>query len=72
VPRDDAAARELERRTLTRPYNAPPTWLRDLHAALDAAVLAAYGLPADATEHQILAHLMQLNLAQASAVGARA
>jgi len=62
VPRDEAAGRELARRTLTALYNAPPTWLRDLHTALDAAVLAAYGLPADADEQRILAHLLKLNL----------
>lgn len=35
--------------------------LRDLHDELDAAVLAAYGLNADATEQDMLAHLLELN-----------
>jgi hypothetical protein len=67
VPADEAAARSLATRTLTVLYNERPTWLRDLHAALDAAVLAAYGLPTDATAQQVLAHLLALNLARATA-----
>ena len=43
VARDDEAATELKRRTLTRLYNARPKWLVDAHAELDAAVAAAYG-----------------------------
>jgi len=62
LPVDAGAARALASRTLTALYNERPTWLRDLHAALDTAVLAAYGLPADATEQQVLAHLLALNL----------
>jgi len=34
---------ELGKRTLTNLYNARPTWLAHAHAALDTAVLAAYG-----------------------------
>jgi hypothetical protein len=59
---DATAGLALKKRTLTALYNTRPTWLRDLHAALDAAVLAAYGLPVDATEQQVLAHLLDLNL----------
>ena len=62
VPADEAARGELANRTLTALYNERPTWLRDLHSALDAAVLGAYGLPADATEQGVLAHLLALNL----------
>jgi hypothetical protein len=65
VPTDDTAARALSKRTLTTLYNERPTWLRDLHAALDAAVLSAYGLPANASEQQMLAHLLALNLQRA-------
>ena len=43
VPRDNAAAKELKARTLTKLYNARSQWLADAHAALDAAVAAAYG-----------------------------
>jgi hypothetical protein len=40
--------------------------LRELHDELDAAVLAAYGLPATATTDNILAHLVQLNTQRAA------
>jgi len=70
VPADDGAARSLGKRTLTALYNDVPTWLRDLHAALDAAVLAVYGLPADADDQRILAHVLALNLERASSGGA--
>lgn len=52
-------------RTLTGLYNAPPSWLTMAHTALDNAVLTAYGLPADATDPVILAHLLGLNLERA-------
>ncbi|GAB2522276.1 class I SAM-dependent DNA methyltransferase [Simplicispira piscis] len=39
--------------------------LRELHDELDAAVLAAYGLPAMASTDDILAHLVQLNTQRA-------
>ena len=45
VPRDEDAAKALRKRTLTNLYNARPQWLADAHAALDAAVAAAYGWP---------------------------
>ena len=45
--RDEDAAKALRKRTLTNLYNARPQWLADAHAALDAAVAAAYGWPAD-------------------------
>ncbi len=40
--------------------------LRELHDALDAAVLAAYGLPADADGDAMLARLVQLNAQRAA------
>ena len=40
--------------------------LRELHDELDAAVLAAYGLPATAGTDDILAHLVQLNTQRAA------
>lgn len=52
-------------RTLTGLYNARPTWLELAHGALDRAVLAAYGLPADSDRDTILAHLLALNLERA-------
>ncbi|MEZ5606597.1 MAG: type IIL restriction-modification enzyme MmeI [Burkholderiaceae bacterium] len=39
--------------------------LRELHDELDAAVLAAYGLPPDADTEAVLAHLVQLNAQRA-------
>ncbi len=39
-----------------------PSWLRDAHATLDHAVLAAYGWPPDITDAHLLAHLLDLNL----------
>ena len=61
VPRDEAAAKALKKRTLTNLYNARPQWLADAHAALDAAVADAYGWPADITDEDILAELLKLN-----------
>ncbi len=53
---------ELRKRTLTGLYNANPAWLQNAHAALDAAVAAAYGWDADIDEQEILARLLALNL----------
>ena len=61
VPRDEAAARALKARALTNLYNARPQWLADAHAALDAAVAAAYGWPADLGEEEALRALLALN-----------
>lgn len=43
VPKTDAAAVELKKRTLTNLYNAHPAWLDHAHRALDEAVAEAYG-----------------------------
>lgn len=43
LPKDEEAAKELKKRTLTNLYNARPQWLVNAHAALDAAVADAYG-----------------------------
>ena len=53
---------ELSKRTLTNLYNARPTWLEHAHAALDRAVLAAYGWPDHLTGEPLLAALLALNL----------
>ena len=63
VPRNEAAAKKLKKRTLTNLYNARPQWLSDAHAALDTAVAAAYGWPADISEDEALRELLALNLA---------
>ena len=64
VPRSEAAAKGLKKRTLTNLYNARPQWLADAHAALDAAVVSAYGWPADITDDDALRELLELNLAR--------
>jgi type II restriction/modification system DNA methylase subunit YeeA len=67
VPKDAATEKELKKRTLTNLYNARPAWLANAHATLDAAVLAAYGWPADISDADLLAKLLDLNLSRASA-----
>ena len=61
VPIDAAHAAKLAKRTLTHHYNERPAWLVHAHAALDAAVATAYGWPADLTEQEILARLLERN-----------
>ncbi len=63
-------ASELRRRTLTNLYNENPTWLRNAHAKLDAAVADAYGWPHDLSDEQILDRLLALNLERAAEEGA--
>ena len=58
----NATASELKRRTLTNLYNQRPTWLVNDHAALDAAVAAAYGWPDGLSDVDILGRLLALNL----------
>ncbi len=54
-PGADAAT--LRRRTLTNPYNEPPTWLAQAHERLDRAVHAAYGWPYPLGDEEILERL---------------
>ncbi len=61
VPRDKSAAKDLKERTLTELYNTRPQWLTAAHAALDAAVAAAYGWPADISDDGVLRKLLALN-----------
>jgi hypothetical protein len=53
---------DLEKRTLTNLYNERPTWLKHAHAALDAAVFAAYRWSTDLSDEEILERLLVLNL----------
>ena len=62
VPWDEEAAKESKKRTLTNLYNTRPQWLTDVHASLDAAVVAAYGWPADISADEALRELLGLNL----------
>ena len=66
VPRDDVASVKLKKRTLTNLYNSRPQWLVDAHAALDAAVAAAYGWSADISVDDALRELMALNMSRCS------
>ncbi|MCY4588333.1 MAG: class I SAM-dependent DNA methyltransferase, partial [Bryobacterales bacterium] len=61
VPRNEATAKALKKRTLTNLYNTRPQWLADAHAALDAAVASAYGWPGDITDDDVLRKLLDLN-----------
>jgi type II restriction/modification system DNA methylase subunit YeeA len=69
LPKDDAAAKVLNSRTLTNLYNQRPIWLANAHAELDAAVAAAYGWPEDMSDDEVLARLFELN--QERAAGAQ-
>ena len=61
VARDEAAEKALKKRTLTNLYNARPQWLDDAHAAVDAAVAAAYGWPTGISDEDVLRELLALN-----------
>lgn len=67
VPRDDACAAQLARRTLTNLYNQRPEWLNLAHRRLDEAVAAAYGWSADLSPDAVLEKLLALNLERAGA-----
>ena len=64
VARDEAAARDLRKRTLTNLYNQRPQWLANAHAALDSAVAAAYNWPAGISDEDALGELLEMNLAR--------
>ena len=66
LPKDEEAAKELKKRTLTNLYNVRPQWLANAHAALDEAAAEAYGWGDDwraglLNDDEILARLFQLN-----------
>ena len=64
VPRGEAAAKELKKRTLTNLYNVRPQWLADAHAALDAVVAQAYGWNTDVSDEEALQRLLIMNYEQ--------
>ena len=71
LPKDEDAAKELKKRTLTNLYNARPQWLANAHAALDEAVAEAYGWGDDwraglLTDDEVLVRLFRLNQQRAS------
>jgi type II restriction/modification system DNA methylase subunit YeeA len=65
LPKNDQAATELKKRTLTNLYNERPQWLAQAHRDLDAAVAAAYGWPTDIAEEAAIGELLNLNRARA-------
>ncbi|MCU0291079.1 MAG: hypothetical protein MUF10_03690, partial [Thermoanaerobaculaceae bacterium] len=66
VPKDADSAAKLKARTLTNLYNQRPTWLRQAHERLDAAVFAAYGWDPGMSDETLLESLLALNLARAA------
>jgi len=71
LPKNEAAEKELKKRTLTNLYNARPAWLDHAHEALDEAVAEAYGWGDDwrnsaLTYDEILARLFRLNQERAA------
>ena len=65
LPVDEAAAKELKKRTLTNLYNKRPAWLVNAHKELDDAVAAAYGWEPGLPDDELLARLLELNLKRA-------
>jgi type II restriction/modification system DNA methylase subunit YeeA len=57
---------DLAKRTLTNLYNARPTWLAQAHERLDRAVHAAYGWPFPLADDEVLARLLEMNLARSA------
>jgi len=66
MPKDEASAVLLKKRTLPALYNQRPTWLDLAHRKLDAAAAAAYGWPPGLPEPEILQRLLDLNQARAA------
>ena len=66
VAKDEDAAKQLKKRTLTNLYNDRPTWLDLAHRKLDEAVFAAYGWDAGMSDDELLGKLLELNLARAT------
>ena len=62
LPKDEAAAQILKKRTLTNLYNERPAWLDKAHRDLDEAVADAYGWKLDMSDDEILGKLLALNL----------
>ncbi|MDQ3023387.1 MAG: class I SAM-dependent DNA methyltransferase [bacterium] len=65
--RDQVVFNDPDCPSYTRLYQQNPPWLKLAHEKLDRAVLACYGLPADASKHDILELLLEENLAREAA-----
>ena len=61
IPVDEAAAKQLKKRTLTNLYNARPQWLMDAHQGIDTAVADAYGWDAGISKEESLRVLLKMN-----------
>jgi hypothetical protein len=61
VAKDDASAKQLQKRTLTNLYNTRPEWLRAAHDALDRAVFESFGWDPAMSDDDLLAALLKLN-----------
>ena len=61
LPKSEAVAKDLAKRTLTNLYNERPDWLARAHEALDKAVHAAYGWEWPLPEDEVLRRLLELN-----------
>jgi type II restriction/modification system DNA methylase subunit YeeA len=64
LPKSEAAGKELQKRTLTNPYNANPSWLQHTSKELDEAVAASYGWEWPLADEEILKRLFDLNQAR--------
>jgi hypothetical protein len=62
LPKNEAAAQVLKRRTLTNLYNERPAWLDNVHRALDTAVAEAYGWHPDMPDDEMLTKLLAVNV----------
>jgi type II restriction/modification system DNA methylase subunit YeeA len=65
LPKNEAAAPILKKRTLTNLYNERPAWLDNAHRGLDEAVAEAYGWKADMSDDEVLTRLLALNIERA-------
>ena len=61
---EGASEDDLRKRTLTNLYNQRPSWLAQAHERLDRAVHAAYGWEYPLEPDDVLARLVELNLAR--------
>jgi type II restriction/modification system DNA methylase subunit YeeA len=65
-PKNETAASELKKRTLTKLYNVNPAWLQHAHRELDEAVAAAYGWEWPLLDDEIIKRLFKLNQERAA------
>jgi type II restriction/modification system DNA methylase subunit YeeA len=65
LPKNEAAAPILKKRTLTNLYNERPAWLNHAHRDLDEAVAQAYGWEVDMSDDEVLTRLLALNIERA-------